>query len=255
MRLGWRVRSNAKRASVWVVVATVLAIIAALLWAGTPFHGSDRSVASVLDDDAIDVEQIDGGYVLSPADAYSDRALVFYPGARVAPDAYLASLAPLVRETDTTVVVVDMPLNLAILDQGAADRVLDRRPDVDEWYVGGHSLGGAMACRYARANPDRLDSLVLLGSYCDRSIADTDLRTLVVTGAGDTVIDTDAFERNRDNLPGSATVRELPGVNHTQFGSYTGQPGDTPTGTSYATAHRRLTDVLVPWLAASPLAV
>jgi len=61
------------------------------------------------------------------------------------------------------------------------------------------------------------------------------------------VLDRAAYERDRENLPAGATVAELPGLNHTQFGSYTGQRDDSPTGTSYGTAHERLNDVAVPW--------
>lgn len=236
-----------ERLLVWLGVIVLLAVVAGLLFFGTPFHGSDASVQSVLGDGDITISRHGGDYVLRPADAPSERGLVFYPGGRVHPDAYLASLAPLVREADATVVVVKMPLNLAVLDQGAASSVIDRYPEIRQWYVGGHSLGGAMACRYARANTDAVDGLVLLGSYCDKSIADTELSVLSVTGEGDTVLNRDAYERYRSNLPDGSTFASLPGVNHTQFGSYTGQPGDEPTGTPYDVAHARLANVTVPW--------
>lgn len=236
-----------ERVAVWLLVAVVLVGAGGLLYFGTPLHGSDASVQSVLDDDRIAVDQTDGTYVLRPADTGSDVGLVFYPGGRVHPDAYLSSLAPLVREANVTVAVVKMPLNLAVLDQNAADRVIGSRDSIDQWYVGGHSLGGAMGCRYAGENADRVDGLVLFASYCDRSIDDSDLRVLSVTGGADTVIDRETLRTNADNLPDGATVRRLDGVNHSQFGHYTGQPGDEPSGTAYSVAHRRLANVTVPW--------
>lgn len=236
-----------ERVFVWVFVILLLATAVALIYAGTPFHGSDESVDAVLNDERIDVERTGGTYALRPADTASRAGLVFYPGGLVHPDAYLDSLAPIVREANVSVFVVKMPLNLAVFDQGAATRIRERNPDIQQWYVGGHSLGGAMACRYARANDDGLDGLLLLASYCDQSIADTDLAVLSVTGSADTVLDRDAYGENLGNLPEGATVRELSGLNHTQFGSYTGQSGDSPSGTPYAVAHERLADVTVPW--------
>lgn len=241
------VRRQYERVSVWTVVILYLAIAAGLLYLGTPFHGSQESVQSTLGDDRIDVGESGGTYVLEPSGGDPQAGLVFYPGARVHPDAYLSTLAPVVRETGVAVVVPKMPLNLAVLDQGAADGVIDRYPGIERWYVGGHSLGGAMACRYARSNPTTVEGVVLFGAYCDKSITDTDLRALVVTGDADTVLDRDAYERSKSNLPDGATIAELPGVNHTQFGSYTGQSGDDPSGTSYGTAHRRLSNVTLPW--------
>ncbi|MCU4719670.1 alpha/beta fold hydrolase [Halapricum hydrolyticum] len=241
----WLAR-NRERLAVWILVVVLLAVAGFLLYFGTPFHGSDVSVQAVQEDDRIELERMNGDYLLRPANADSTTGLVFYPGARVHPDAYLSSLSPLVTEANVTVVVVKMPLNLAVFEQGAASRVIETH-DVQQWYVGGHSLGGAMACRYAEKNPGRVSGVVLFGSYCDRSIAETDLRVLSVTGADDTVLDRQTYDRNRANLPADATVRELPGVNHTQFGSYTGQRGDRPSGTSYEVAHRRLANVTVPW--------
>ncbi|WP_229125179.1 alpha/beta fold hydrolase [Halapricum desulfuricans] len=237
---------NRERLAVWVVVIALLVVAGLLLYFGTPFHGSDASVQSVQNDDRIDLQRVDGGYVMQPASGGSTTGLVFYPGARVHPDAYLASLSPLVTDAEVTVVIVKVPLNLAVVDQNAASDVIGSH-GVEQWYVGGHSLGGAMACRYAGANRERVAGVVLLGSYCDRSIAGTDLRVLSVTGDADTVLDRSAYERNRANLPADATVVELSGVNHTQFGSYTGQRGDRPSGTSYELAHRRLANVTVPW--------
>jgi poly(3-hydroxybutyrate) depolymerase len=239
---------NGERVFVWTFVVVFLAVVAFLLYFGTPFHGSETSIQSVYEDDRIDVDRTGrGGYVMRPAGTDPQRGLVFYPGARVDPDAYLASLAPLVHDTNTTVVVAKMPLNLAVLDQGAADRVIDRYDGPRQWYVGGHSLGGAMACRYARDNPQRVSGLVLFGAYCDKSIAQTDLRVLSVRGEADTVLDRDTYERNKRNLPSATTHSVLVGVNHTQFGSYTGQWGDRPSGTSYGVAHRRLAETIVPW--------
>ncbi|MEF8883043.1 MAG: alpha/beta fold hydrolase [Halapricum sp.] len=238
---------NEERLGIWFIVVVLLAVTAGVLYFGTPFHGSDASVQSVIEDDRIDVQRVGGDYVLRPTNGESTTGMVFYPGARVHPDAYLASLSPLVSDANVTVVIVKMPLNLAVLDRDAATEVLDRNHEIQRWYVGGHSLGGAMACRYAGDNPDRVSGVLLLGSYCDQSITDTGLRVLSVTGSEDTVLDQDTYERNKKNVPENATFRELPGVNHTQFGSYTGQPGDKPSGTPYDVAHSQLSNATVPW--------
>ena len=42
-------------------------------------------------------------------------------------------------------VLVKMPCNLAVLDRNAADSIPERFSEVTDWYIGGHSLGGAMA--------------------------------------------------------------------------------------------------------------
>lgn len=238
-------RRQGKRLFVWLLALAVVAVAVGVAFFGTPFHGTDASIAATQDQPGVTVTQEGGTYVIEPATGEPEAGLVFYPGARVHPDAYVAALAPLARDANVTVVVPKMPLNVALLGQGAASRYVDG----GTWYVGGHSLGGVAACRYARANPDRVDGVVLYASYCDRDVSGTDLRALSVTGTADTVLDRGAYDANRENLPPGATVRELP-LNHSQFGSYRGQFGDEPSGLSYDVAHRQLANVTVRWVRA-----
>ena len=241
-------RRYARRAFVWLVAIGVLTAGAGVLYLGTPHHASDASVASVEADPSVTVTERGGTYTLEPADGESTTGLVFYPGARVHPDAYVASLAPLASDANVTVVVPKLRLNLAVLDQGAASGYVTDA-SAETWYVGGHSLGGAMACRYASENPETVEGVVLYASYCDRNISETGLTALSVTGSADTVLDRDAYENNRDNLPADATTRELP-LNHSQFGSYRGQRGDAPSNRSYAAAHEQLANATVAWFRA-----
>jgi hypothetical protein len=41
--------------------------------------------------------------------------------------------------------ILTMPLNLAVLTPDAADAIIASHPIIDRWFVGGHSLGGAMS--------------------------------------------------------------------------------------------------------------
>ena len=246
---GRALRGQAKRAGVWLGVLGLLAVATALLWLGTPFHGTEAGIDAVDADDDVVVERTDGGgYVLRPPGNPTDVGVVFYPGARVHSDAYLTALAPLVREHHVTVVVPRMPLNFALLDHRAADTVRRTHPAVDRWYVGGHSLGGVAACRYAAGADGALAGLFLYASYCDVDLAGADLRVLSVTGTADTVLDRERYQDARDRLPDDARVVALEGLNHTQFGDYRGQAGDRDSTLSYAVAHDRLANVTLAWL-------
>lgn len=249
-----QIRRQGKRLSVWLVAVLLVTATGALVFLSTPYQPSPESIDAIEADDDVTLTETDQGYVIEPAAGSSEVGVVFYPGARVSPDAYVGSLADLSRRANATVVVARLSLNLAIVDYGigqtpagshAADRAMSQYPAVEEWYVGGHSLGGAMACRYVHSNQE-MSGLLLYASYCDVDISERSLAVVSVAGEADTVIDRDAYQRGLRNLPETATTAELPGVNHSQFGTYRGQ--DKPSGTSYETAHRRLNDVVVPWL-------
>ncbi len=56
--------------------------------------------------------------------------------------------APLLRacaEQGILCVLVKMPCNLAVLNVNGADGIRERFPGIDRWYIGGHSLGRAVA--------------------------------------------------------------------------------------------------------------
>jgi len=242
-------RSLARRLVVWGGVVVLLAAAAGAIWLGTPYHGQEEGIAAVEDDPDVALGRTPGGgYVLRPPGNPTDVGLVVYPGARVHPDAYVAAMAPLAAADEVTVVVPRMPLNFGLLDHRAASNALAAHPQIDEWYVGGHSVGGVAACRYAKHADGRLAGLVLLASYCDVDLRTTDLRVLSLTGEADAVLDRGAYRAATSRLPADWTEVSLPGVNHTQFGDYRGQPGDEPSGTTYATAHDRLANATLAWL-------
>lgn len=241
-----------ERIAVWLLAVLLIATSLGVVYVGTPYTATPAEIRAVEDDPGVAVSALDGGYVLEPTEASAvedaSMGLVFYPGARVDPSAYLETLAPVVDRTGATVYIPRPALNLAVFDARIADPIIDANPKTTSWYVGGHSLGGAMACRFADRNADRLDGLVLFGSYCDRDLAGSGLRVLSVQGSADTVIDRETAEANREFLPNRAVEITIDGMNHTQFGSYRGQPGDSPATISYEQAHEELGDVLVAFL-------
>ena len=101
--------------------------------------------------------------ILSPS-YQSDTAIIFYPGAKVEAEAYLPLLDQ-IRQTGITCILVDMPFHMAIFDSDAAEDVMTQFPEIEHWYLAGHSMGGAMASKFAAEHPDEVDGLILMGAY------------------------------------------------------------------------------------------
>lgn len=137
---------NGERLAVWTLalLVVVAAVGVALV---QPYPVDERRVAAAADP-AVSVERTDAGVVVRPAEG-ATGAVAFYPGALVPAAAYVPLAGRLAAETGLVVYLLDAPLNLAVLDIDAADAVVGSDPAIEKWYVGGHSLGGAMACRYA----------------------------------------------------------------------------------------------------------
>jgi len=246
------------------VAVAVLALAVAVVATGAGLYfavgsGPDEAAVDAVESSpAVTVERLDGLTVVRSGPVTAEtRGLIYYPGARVNPESYVPTAAevvaaPDVAEGDVAVVIVDVPLNLAVLGPDRADDARAAFPEVSSWYVGGHSLGGAMACRYAAAHADELDGLVLHASYCDTDVSESGLRALSVLGAADGVIDADRERESRANLPGDARVVELDGVNHAGFGAYGPQRGDEAVSTDPAAMRERVGTVTGRWLAGDP---
>ncbi len=230
-----------------VVGLCLLAVLSGVgLYFAFPYGAESEAVAAVAEDDAVTMEERDRTYVLSPATGEATTGLVFYPGARVDPEAYVPTLAPL-AESGVLVVIPEMPLNLAFFDSAAAAGPIAEYDTVEGWYVGGHSLGGAMACRYAAESPDEVEGVVLYASYCDRDISDTDLAVLSVLGSEDDVLTADTERENRELVPADAEIVEIEGANHAGFGAYGEQRGDGQATIPDATAREEIAAVTVEW--------
>ena len=130
-------------------------------------------------------------------------------------------------------VLVEMPFNLAVFDVNAADGIQKDYPEIEEWYIGGHSLGGSMAASYLADNADDYEGLILLGSYSTADLSDTDFAVLSVFGSEDKVMNCEKYEDNKSNLPSDFTEFVIDGGCHAYFGMYGAQTGDgTPTITN-----------------------
>ncbi|WP_436926962.1 alpha/beta hydrolase [Halosimplex amylolyticum] len=241
-------REIALRIAAVVAVLAVVGGLAFYAYFGVfAHHAPDEVRESVRANENVTVAEDYGGFVVTDADPGVERlGIVFYPGGRVAPDAYLPTAARIAERANVTVVVPKMRANLAVFSIERAGAVVTGERNVTRWIVGGHSLGGAMACRYAGANPEAVDGLLLVGAYCDRPVRGTP--ALAVLGTRDSVLDRDRFADSRGNLPADATVERIAGMNHSQAGWYTGQRGDRPARIETPAAHRRLATVVADWL-------
>lgn len=98
--------------------------------------------------------------------------------------------------------------------------------DYEHWYIGGHSLGGAMAADYAAGHSSAFDGLVLLASYSAKDLSDASFPVLSIYGSEDGVLNMDKVESSRKFMPQVYGEHVITGGNHAWFGSYGEQKGD-----------------------------
>lgn len=208
-----------------LLIAVVLLVLAAGFgsYVSDYYHADAAAAAAMEGSQGVTVRLLEDMVVFTPEKA--SAGLIFYPGGKVEFTAY----APLMRslaERNILCVIVEMPFHLAVLDVNAAEGIPEQFPEVEHWYIGGHSLGGSMAASCAAQTEEAFQGLVLLAAYSTADLTGTDLAVLSLYGTKDGVLNMEKYADYRPNLPDSTTETILEGGNHAQFGSYGPQEGD-----------------------------
>lgn len=219
-------KSNKKKRII-KILAVILAVIAIIIggcviYLSDYYRADNEAVEAFMQGKAVPVEK-DGMIVFEPENAV--KGFIFYPGGKVEYTAYIPLMQSLC-ENGILCVLVEMPFNLAVFDINAAEGIPEKYPYIEDWFIGGHSLGGAMAASYISGNIEDYEGLVLLGAYSTSDLSQTDLRVLSVYGSEDEVMDHDKYAKNKSNLPADLTEIIINGGCHAYFGMYGMQDGD-----------------------------
>ena len=212
--------------SLSVTLAITLVIIGGAIYVSDYYHADEEAVFThtAACDGYKSFEFIDEKTAVFSPDG-ATAGLIFYPGGKVEFSSYLPLLAEC-AERGILCVIIEMPLNLAVLDVNAADGIMEKYPEIKNWYIGGHSLGGSMAASYVEKNANSFDGLILLGSYSTANISSTSLRVLSIYGSEDKVMNREKYDKYKSNLPRDFTEYVIEGGCHAYFGMYGEQEND-----------------------------
>ena len=86
-----------------------------------------------------------------------------------------------------------------------------------------------MAASYLADNTDKLDGLILLGSYSTADISESDVSVLSIYGSEDGVMNREKYDKNKEKLPSDFKEVIIEGGCHAYFGMYGEQDGDGKT--------------------------
>lgn len=117
-----------------------------------------------------------------------------------------------------------MPLRMAFFSVNRAATVTGDY-DYARWYVGGHSLGGAVAAICASKHPDAFAGVVLCAAYPTKPLDDS-LTVLSIYGSEDGILNRRRLEEGWQYTTQEMEEYVITGGNHAQFGSYGPQRGD-----------------------------
>lgn len=195
--------------SIIIISVSLIILFTAFYVYTLDFYRADALALSVYQNE--DVEIIDNVHRFK---ADSQQAIILYPGGKVEVEAY-AYLASLLQESGVNVFLVDMPFNLAVFNINAASKIVETYPEIKEWYLMGHSLGGAMASAHLDKHADLYQGIIYLSAY---PINEVKLPSLILVGEKDGVLDFEKLE--------GFSYQVIEGGNHAYFANYGNQDGD-----------------------------
>jgi hypothetical protein len=166
----------------------------------------------------------------TPTNSSPTTAFVIYPGGGVDARAY-APPAREIAEKGYLTVIVPMPGKFALDGYDRIDDVIAAHSEIEHWYLGGHSLGGAAATRYESESPGTTVGLILWAAYgsIEFNLSDSNVPVTVIHGSEDGLATVQDVEAGKPYLPAdsdSTRYISLEGANHAQFGFYGEQAGD-----------------------------
>lgn len=253
MRPNHRPRSKRwRRFFIWTLCILVMVIIAAgVILDSLTYEPLDEAQAVFQHDTKITIEQLKDGYRFEPVGREVIQPdIIFYPGGLVEPESY-APFAKRMAEKGHRVYIASMPLNLAVFGQNKADAFISEHPG-NRYVIGGHSLGGVFAARYASEHADVIDGVYFMASYADDGgkLNGLKISALQMTGTQDGVLDRTEWEAARANLPADTTYVDIAGGNHGQFGSYGFQKGDNEASLTPEEQLIEVTEAMDLWIQA-----
>ncbi len=206
---------STKIKNILLVIAIILALAISILliWMATEYKADDIALNILHENENVTVA---GNVITITSESATDTAIIFYPGARVESIAYLPLLNGIADECDVTCYLVEMPINHAIFDSDAAEKIINVDNEINNWYMAGHSLGGAMASDYASNNIDLIEGVIVMGASVYGNYPKN--QSLTIYGTFNSEI--------ADYIDYTENIVVIEGGNHAQFGNYGKQSGD-----------------------------
>ena len=222
-------RSPKKERLVIIANIVVILLVFAAAWYVNDYARADATALDMVygeesESDVIEEKVLNSGDIaFIPADPVA--GLIFYPGAKVEPEAY-APLMEQLADRGILCVIVSPLFKLPLFDADAANGVAEQFPEVDTWYIAGHSMGGVAAADYLSHHEGDFEGIVFLASYPSVDLSGYSGKVLSIVGSNDEVLNRQSYEDAQSKLPASTRELVIEGGNHAYYGDYGEQAGD-----------------------------
>lgn len=232
-------------------IVVVVALLWGIRWATYARPPLPEALAALQSDDQVQVTDAPW-LTFAPRQSAPTTGFVFYPGGRVDPRGYAALMREIALK-GYWVVVPPMPLNMAVFNPTIADEVMAAYPEIEQWVIGGHSVGGAMAAQYTAKHSEVIAGLAIWASYPPNGadLSDLELPVVSIYGSRELRVNDDSVAARSHLLPEDTRYVRIEGGDHHQFGAYEIKPDEDLATISRAEQHAQIIAATLPVLEAA----
>ncbi len=237
-------KNRALKSIIIILSILVIGTTSFIVWSNNNYEPTLEAMSVLKNEDTIDISE-DEFITFIPKNKEINKGFIFYPGGKVSEEAY-SLLAKGIADEGYLVVIVPMPLDLAVFSPNKAEKAMERYGYIDSWAIGGHSLGGVMASKFAGEN-NSIKGLALYASYpSGDELKDKEIEVVSIYGSEDGVADLEKIKNA--TLSNNSSIFEIKGGNHAQFGNYGEQKGDNKATISSEDQIKEAVDITVKML-------
>ena len=136
-----------------LAIQTIIGIVIGLIVFFSKYNKADKSsIEEYVKEQNVQRVQFKDNILLFSG-SENKSALIFYPGSNIEYNAYEPLMAACAKRGIMSI-LVKMPFNAAILNINAAKKIKQYFPEIKTWYIGGHSVGGAIASMHVAKYPN-----------------------------------------------------------------------------------------------------
>jgi pimeloyl-ACP methyl ester carboxylesterase len=177
-----------------------------------------EALAALESDAEVSVSQTDW-IVFSPNGTTPTKGLIFYPGGECDERGYAEPLRA-IAASGYLVVLVPMPWQLAVFAPDRADDVIAAFPDIRDWAIAGHSLGGSMAAYYAANHQDVIKGLLLWDAYSPSDLSNSAMKIRMIHRSDESRQPPSDYASKLPLLPKQTEYVPLVGGQHLNYGRF-----------------------------------
>ena len=161
------------------------------------------------------MKKVDNNYYFN---GDSGVGFIIFSGAKADEKAY-AYIAKLLHEAGHTAVIAK-PLFHMTATQSRGFAIMESNPEIEKWFLIGHSLGGLPITRIAVQKPAKVQGIAYLASYILADVSELGIPVIRITASNDMTMNKNMMESSSEHLPVNSLEIVIEGANHQGFSAY-----------------------------------